>query len=165
MRFTCQSWGILHSEKRGELADQARGFSRVAAAPYPGYLLCRFFAGWRLRLTRATCCAVFCRVAAAPYPGYLLCRFLPGCGYALPGLLAVPFFLPGGGCALPGLHTTLSRDCSPGKRSATGERRGNYAKMALQIASPTCCVEALPFMSGVFGPQAIVCSIAARMPS
>lgn len=89
MRFTCQSWGILHSEKRGELADQARGFSRVAAAPYPGYLLCRFFAGWR----------------------------------------------------------------------------SNYAKMALQIASLTCCVEALPFMSGVFGPQAIVCSIAARMPS
>ncbi|AHE45359.1 hypothetical protein KP13_32001 [Klebsiella pneumoniae subsp. pneumoniae Kp13] len=54
MRFTCQSWGILHSEKRGELADQARGFSRVAAAPYPGYLLCRFFAGWRLCLTRPT---------------------------------------------------------------------------------------------------------------
>ncbi|MEX7589068.1 hypothetical protein AB6V56_23075, partial [Klebsiella pneumoniae] len=56
MRFTCQSWGILHSEKRGELADQARGFSRVAAAPYPGYLLCRFF----------------CRVAAVPYPAYTL---------------------------------------------------------------------------------------------
>ncbi|CDI20300.1 hypothetical protein KPST86_220023 [Klebsiella pneumoniae subsp. pneumoniae SA1] len=38
------------------MADQARGFSRVAAAPYPGYLLCRFF----------------CRVAAVPYPAYTL---------------------------------------------------------------------------------------------
>ncbi|EPM1733113.1 hypothetical protein L9J42_004772, partial [Klebsiella aerogenes] len=37
MRFTCQSWGILHSEERGELAGQACGFSRVAATPYPGY--------------------------------------------------------------------------------------------------------------------------------
>ncbi|ART07299.1 hypothetical protein B8O08_21530 [Klebsiella variicola] len=40
MRSTCQSWGILHSEKRGKLEDQARGFSRVAAAPYPGYGPC-----------------------------------------------------------------------------------------------------------------------------
>ena len=65
----------------------------------------------------------------------------------------------------PDLAYIRDRPAGPGKRSATGERRGNYAKMALQIASLTCCVEALPFMSGVFGPQAIVCSIAARMPS
>ncbi|RXY97282.1 hypothetical protein DD571_25880, partial [Klebsiella pneumoniae] len=70
MRFTCQSWGILHSEKRGALADQARGFSRVAAAPYPGYLLCRFLPG--------SGCAL---------PGLLAVPFfLPGGGCALPGL-------------------------------------------------------------------------------
>ncbi|AWA34769.1 TPA: hypothetical protein MH691_21915 [Klebsiella pneumoniae] len=43
MRFTCQSWGILHSEKRGGVGG----------------------------------------------PG---ARIFPGSGYALPGLLAVPFF-------------------------------------------------------------------------
>ena len=53
MRSTCQSWGILHSEKRGELEDQARGFSRVAAAPYPCLLLAVSF---------------FCRVAANALP-------------------------------------------------------------------------------------------------
>lgn len=48
--------------------------------------------------------------------------------------------------AIKAVLRTLSgvRFCSPGKRSATGEWRSNYAKMALQIASPTCCVEALP---------------------
>ena len=53
MRSTCQSWGILHSEKRGKLEDQARGFSRVAAAPYPCLLLAVSF---------------FCRVAANALP-------------------------------------------------------------------------------------------------
>ncbi|RRE56506.1 hypothetical protein EAO06_27530 [Klebsiella pneumoniae] len=44
MRFTCQSWGILHSEKRGALADQARGFSGSGCA-LPGLLAVPFFAG------------------------------------------------------------------------------------------------------------------------
>lgn len=68
------------------------------------------------------------------------------------------------GCGLRAVFLHYRAFCSPGKRRAAGERRGNYAKMALQMASLTCCVDALPFISGVFGPLAITCSIAARMP-
>ena len=82
----------------------------------------------------------------------------------VPGNNTEQTFFPGRNCCKPITVSTLSCLFSPGKRRAAGERRGNYAKMALQIASLTCCVDALPFISGVFGPLAITCSIAARMP-
>ncbi|PCQ13499.1 hypothetical protein CP995_18845 [Klebsiella pneumoniae] len=55
MRFTCQSWGILHSEREGSWRTRRAGFPGSGCA-LPGLLAVPFF----------------CRVAAVPYPAYTL---------------------------------------------------------------------------------------------
>jgi len=69
------------------------------------------------------------------------------------------------------LHITLFQRHIVAARTSSRRRRlracpGYFCStIARQIASPTCWVEALPCISGVFGPLAMVCSIAARIPS
>ncbi|HBX9945025.1 TPA: hypothetical protein MIM83_20355 [Klebsiella pneumoniae] len=56
MRFTCQSWGILHSEKRGGVGGPGARIFPGSGCALPGLLAVPFF----------------CRVAAVPYPAYSL---------------------------------------------------------------------------------------------
>ena len=127
------------------------------------------FAGWRLRLTRPTGCAI-CRVAAASDPAYGL-WVLPGGGYALPGLRDVRFagwrlrLTRPTGCAFRRVAATpypayglwvlsgaAASDlacgmgfCRPGKRSATGRfYRGRRMAQREPYAKP-CAVSSSRF--------------------
>ncbi|AWB61228.1 hypothetical protein CR533_21345 [Klebsiella pneumoniae] len=97
MRSTCQSWGILHSEKRGKLAQVFPG----SGCALPG-----------LRSVRPAFNLFTIVAETAGVGGLNIAETFPA-GRGSPQ-----------GCGLRAVFLHYRAFCSPGKRRATGERLG-----------------------------------------
>ncbi|SAZ48818.1 conserved hypothetical protein [Klebsiella quasipneumoniae subsp. similipneumoniae] len=97
MRSTCQSWGILHSEKRGKLAQVFPG----SGCALPG-----------LRSVRPAFNLFTIVAETAGVGGLNIAETFPA-GRGSPQ-----------GCGLRAVFLHYCAFCSPGKRRATGERLG-----------------------------------------